>query len=149
MLFQHLSAPGRPRSTLVFPNKVREPQAAEARRGWEAASFCSHCQRRIKITPSLHKGRKNPGVWCQNPGLAALPARSKGLSPGAFLQGRYPGEFPAMAGGPGPSITGGAAMGTTGWNFRSTQTPPARTPRSSFLTKSAFAGAKKSSISWN
>lgn len=77
------------RSTLVFPNKVREPQAAEARRGWEAASFCSHCQPRIKITPSLHKGRKNPGVWCQNPGLAALPAREKG----AFSWGFSPGKL--------------------------------------------------------
>lgn len=77
------------RSTLVFPNKVREPQAAEARRGWEAASSCSHCQPRIKITPSLHKGRKNPGVWCQNPGLAALPAREQG----AFSWGFSPGKL--------------------------------------------------------
>lgn len=67
---------------------------------------------------------------------------SKGLSPGAFPQGSYPGEFPAVAGGPDPSITGGAAMGTTRWNFRSTQKTPARTPRSCFLAKLAFAGAK-------
>lgn len=41
------------------------------------------------------------------PAWQRCPPGSKGLSPGAFPQGSYPGEFPAVARGPDPSITGG------------------------------------------